>query len=420
ASLLRTTVSLLVTLLGSRTMEMRDVVIAGYLRTAQSRSRPQEPARDWFGKMRSDDLLALLLPALLERTGVAPDDVDDFIVGCAQAVSEQFTIGGRGPLILANLSRRTSAKCIDQQCGSAIAAMQMGFMEIAMGYADTVLCGGMEHMTRVPMGGDGAVDLNLRFFMDPKLGRWDMVNSMNMGMTAEKLADVGNIGRQAMDEWGVRSHQRAFAAQEAGYFRDEILPVEAPQADGSTLVVDTDQAVRGDTSLEGMAGLRTPFRKEGRITPGNASPLNAGAVSLLLMSKEQAAARGIRPLATIRSIGFAGVEPNLMGAGPVPSSLRALESAGLAAADIDFWEINEAFSVVVLYAIQELGIDPAKVNVKGGGIAIGHPLGASGGRLVGTLARILEQENGRFGCATMCCGGGQGVAMIIERENYEG
>ncbi len=166
-----------------------------------------------------------------------------------------------------------------------------------------------------------------------------------------------------------------------------------------------------------MAGLRTPFRKNGRVTPGNASPLNAGAASLLLMSKEKAEKAGVTPLATIRSIGFSGVEPNIMGCGPVPSSKHALESAGLEVQDIDFWEINEAFAVVALYAIQELGIDPEKVNVKGGGIAIGHPLGASGGRLVGTLARILHEEGGRYGCATMCCGGGQGVAMIIEREN---
>lgn len=396
---------------------MREVVIAGYLRTAQSRSRPQDPARDWFGKMRSDDMLARLLPAVLEQAGVEADEVDDFIVGCAQAVSEQFTIGGRGPLILANLSKRTAAKCIDQQCGSAMAAMQTAYMEIAMGYADTVLTGGMEHMTRVPMGGDGAIDTNLRFYMDPSLMRWDMQNSMNMGVTAEKLADIGGIDRPAMDEWGVRSHQRAAAAQESGFFKGEILPIEVRQGDGSKMVVDKDQAIRPDTTLEGMQGLRTPFRKDGRITPGTSSPLNAGATSVLLMSKEGAEKKGIKPLATVRSMGFAGVEPNIMGAGPVPSTKRALDAAGLTAADIDFWEINEAFAVVALYAIQELGIDPEKVNVRGGGIAIGHPLGASGGRLVGTLARILNEENGRYGCATMCVGGGQGVAMIIEREN---
>lgn len=396
---------------------MRDVVIAGYLRTAHSRSRPQDPSRDWFAKVRSDDMLAQLLSKLLERTGVAPAEVDDLIVGCAQAVSEQFTIGGRSLLLLANLDQRTPAKLIDQQCGSTIAALQTGFLEIAAGYADVVLCGGMEHMTRVPIGGDGAIDTNLRFYMDPALAHWDMRTSMNMGLTAEKLADLGDIDRQAMDEWGVRSHQLAAAAQEAGFFKGEILPIDAPQADGTTMTVDADQSIRAETTMEAMQGLRPAFRKDGRITPGNASPLNAGATSLLLMSREAAEAKGIKPLASVRSIGFAGVDPTIMGAGPVPSTKRALEHAGLEVDQIDYWEINEAFAVVALYAIQELGLDPDTVNVHGGGIAIGHPLGASGGRIVGTLCRILEEKQARYGCATMCCGGGQGVAMIVEREN---
>lgn len=395
---------------------MREVVIAQYLRTAHSRSRPQDPSRDWFAKIRSDDLLAKLLPELVERAGLVPDEIDDFIVGCAQAVSEQFSIGGRTPLLLANMSQRTSAKLIDQQCGSAMAGVHNAYMEIAMGYADAVICGGMEHMTRVGMGGDGAIDANLRLYTDPKLAHWDMMTSMNMGQTAEKLADLGSIDRQAMDEWGVRSHQRAHMAQESGFFAGEILPIEVRQWDGSRKTVDRDQAIRADTSMEGMAGLRTPFRKDGRVTPGNASPLNAGATALLLMSREKAESKGIKPLASIRSIGSAGVEPNVMGRGPVPATEKALQHAGLAAQDIDYWEINEAFAVVVLYAIQQLGIDPEKVNVKGGGIAIGHPLGASGGRLIGTLSRIMESENAKLGCATMCCGGGQGITTIIERE----
>ena len=396
---------------------MRDVVIAQYVRSAQSRCRPRDPGRDWFFKIRSDDLLSRLLVEVLERAGVAAEEVDDLVVGCAQAVLEQFTIGGRTPLLLANLNQRTGARCIDQQCGSAVAAMQMAFMEIAMGYADVVLCGGMEHMTRVPMGGNGAIETNLRFFTDPTMRHWDMMTATNMGQTAEKLAEVSGVSREEMDQWGVRSHQRAYQAQRDGFFDGEILPIEVRQADGSEMVVDKDQAVRSDASMEGMAGLRTPFKKEGCITPGNASPLSAGATCLLLMAKETAEAKGIRPMATIRSIGFAGVEPRIMGKGPVPATRHALKNAGLDAGEIDLWEINEAFAVVVLYAIQELGIDPEKVNVKGGGIAIGHPLGASGGRLVGTLARILDERKGRYGCATMCCGGGQGVSMIIEREN---
>ena len=396
---------------------MRDVVVVGYLRTAQSRSRVKDLERDWFFKIRSDDLLAKLWPELLERTGVQADEIDDCLVGCAQGVSEQYTVGGRSPLLLANLNKRTPAKFVDQQCGSAMAGIHIGFMEIAMGYADTVLCGGMEHMTRVAMGGNGAIDFNLRFFSDPSLRHWDMFSAMNMGVTAEILAEAGNLTREEMDEWGVRSHQLAYKAQQDGFFADEILPLDVRQADGTTMTVDQDQSIRSDASMEEMAELKAPFKRNGRISIGSSSPLNAGATSLLLMSRELAGEKGLKPLATIRTIGFAGVKPNVMGKGVAPATQRALDSIGLSVEDIDFWEINEAFAAVVLYAINELGIDPDKVNVKGGGIAIGHPLGATGIRLVGTLARILEAENARYGCATMCCGGGQGVATIIERGN---
>jgi acetyl-CoA C-acetyltransferase len=380
---------------------MRDVVIASYVRSAQSRCRPNDPGRDWLFKMRTDDLLAELLPEATRRAGMEPADVDDFIVGVAQAVGENFTLGGRGPHLLANMDKRTSCKHIDEQCGSTLAALQMGFMEIAQGFADVVICGGMEHMGRIPMGGDGKVDF---------------MTAMNMGLTAENVAAMG-FSREEMDAWGVRSHQLAHKAQQEGFFDDEIMPIDVPQADGSIKTVDTDQAVRSDASEEGMAALRPAFKKNGTIHPGNASPLNAGANALVLTTREIAEARGIEPLATIRSIGFAGVEPNVMGIGPVPASQRALDAIGLSASDIDYWEVNEAFAVVALYTIREFGLDPDRVNVKGGGIAIGHPLGATGGRLVGTLARILKEKGGRYGCATMCCGGGQGVAMIIENES---
>ena len=394
---------------------MRDVVIASYVRSAQSRCRPNDPGRDWLFKIRGDDLLAKLLPEAIDRAGLEAGDVDDFIVGCAQGVGENFSIGGRVPTLLANLDKRTSSKQVDEQCGSTMAALQIGFMEIAQGFADVVMCGGMEHMGRIPMGGDGKIDLNLRLFSDPSLLHWDFMTAMNMGMTAEKLAAMG-YQREDMDAWGARSHQLAYKAQQDGFFDGEILPVDVAQADGSVMTVDTDQAVRPDATAEDMAKLRPVFKKNGTIHAGNASPLNAGASALVLMDRETAKTKGVKPLAKIVSIGFAGVEPNIMGTGPVPSTLRALKAAGLEASDIDYWEINEAFAVVALYAIKELGIDPEKVNVKGGGIAIGHPLGATGGRLVGTLARILKQEGGRYGCATMCVGGGQGVAMIIENE----
>lgn len=399
---------------------MRDVVIAGYLRTAQSRSRPADPARDWFGKIRSEELLARLLPELIKRTGIEAEEIDDFIVGCSKGVSEQWTYGGRLPLFLANLPETIAAKFVDQQCGSAMAGIHIAFMEIAMGFADTVLVGGMEHLTRVPMGGalleKGIVDVNPRLFQDPAYAHWDMAHAINMGLTAEKLFSQTTFTKEDMDRWGARSHQLASRAYQEGFFKDEILPIEAEQADGTSLIVDRDQAVRDNATLEGMKDLKPAFKPDGVITAGNSSPLNAGATSMILISKEAAEKKGIRPLATIRSIGFAGVDPTIMGVGPIPASRKALEKAGLEVSDIDYWEINEAFCIVTLSCMRELGIDPDRVNVMGGGTAIGHPLGATGIRLVGTLARILQVKGGRYGLANACVGGGQGVATIIERE----
>jgi len=400
---------------------MREVVIAGYLRTAQSRSRPRDPARDWFCKMRGDELLAKLLPELIKGSGIEPKEVDDFIVGCATAVGEQWSYGGRFPIFQANLPETLPAKFIDQQCGSAMACIHVGFMEIAQGFADIVLTGGYEHMTRIPMGGytvdRGLIAPNMTLFADPAHLHWDMLTVLNMGLTAEKLFCQTDFTKEEMDRWGVRSHDLAAKAQAEGFFESEIMPIEAVQDDGTVITVDKDQAVRQDATLEGMADLKPAFKKDGVITPGNSSPLNAAASSMLLMSKDTAQKKGIKPLATIRSIGFAGVDPTIMGAGPVPASRMALDKAGLKASDIDFWEINEAFCIVALNCIKELGIDPDRVNVMGGATAIGHPLGATGIRLTGTLGRILQQKGGRYGCANACVGGGQGVATVIERED---
>jgi len=399
---------------------MREVVIAGYLRTAQSRSRPNDPPRDWFHKVRSDDLLAKLLPEVIKRTGIKAEEIEDFIVGSATGVNEQWSYGGRFPIFLANLPQTIAAKFVDQQCGSAMAGIHVGFMEIAMGFADIVMIGGMEHMTRVPIGGPllekGAIAPNMRLFTDPVYKHWDMMTTMNMGFTAEKLFAQSGLTKEDMDRWGVRSHQLAAKAQKEGFFKDEILPIEADQADGKMMVVDKDQAVRADTTMEGMKDLKPAYKPDGAVTAGTSSPLNAAATSMILMSKETAKKKGIQPMAVIRSIGFAGVDPTIMGAGPVPASRKALEKAGLQVKDIDYWEINEAFAIVVLNCAKELGIDPDRVNVMGGGLAIGHPLGATGIRLVGTLARILNAKGGRYGLANACVGGGQGVATIIERE----
>jgi acetyl-CoA C-acetyltransferase len=356
---------------------------------------------------------------VINRTGIRAEEIDDFIVGSAYGVTEQWSYGGRFPIFLANLPVKIPAKFVDQQCGSGMACIHFGFLEIASGFADIVMVGGMEHMTRVPMGAmaeKGHISINKRFFTEPIYKHWDMMTSTNMGLTAEKLFTQQGFTKEDLDRWGTHSHQLASKAYKEGFFKDEILPLQAEQADGKMLIVDRDQAVRDDATLEGMKDLKPAFKPDGVITAGNSSPLNAAAASMILMSKETARKKGIQPMATLRSMGFAGVDPTIMGVGPVPASRMALEKAGLQARDIDYWEINEAFAIVALNCIKELGIDPDRVNVMGGGTAIGHALGATGVRLVGTLARILKAKGGRYGLANACVGGGQGVATIIERE----
>lgn len=402
---------------------MKEAVIAGYLRTGWSRSRAGDPSRDWLGHLSTQDLFSRLLPETIRRTGISSEEIDDFIVGSALGVSENYTMGGRNPLFAADLSEKIAAKFVDQQCGSSMAAIHIGAMEIQTGNAEIVMVGGMEHLTRVPMGvtlvQKGAIAPYMPFFMDKKYRHWEMGTATNMGLTAEKLTSMTNFTRKELDEWGVRSHNLAQKAREEGFFNGEIMPIDAFQTGGGMISMDRDQCVRDDLTPEDMIALKPAYTPDGVITAGNASPLNAGASAMIMMSKETARNKGIKPLATVRSIGFAGVDPTVMGIGPVPSSLKALKAAGLDAGDIDFWEINEAFSIVVLYAMRELGLDPGKINVMGGSLAIGHPLGATGIRIVGTLARILEKKSGRYGMATACCGGGQGVATLIERASYD-
>lgn len=254
---------------------MREVVIAGYLRTAQSRARPRDPEKDCFSGLRGDELLAAVLPPLLEQARVHPHEVEDFLVGCSFGVSENWTYGGRLPLFLANLSEKTPAKSLDQQCGSSMAGLHMGFMEIATGFADVVLVGGMEHMTRVPMGPtlfeNGTISVNPRLYKEAQYAHWDMNTAMFMGLTAEKLFSRCNFTREDLDRWALRSHQLAAKAQEDGYFSGEILPLNAPREHGTELV-DRDQAVRPETTLESLASLKPVFKEGGAITAGNSSP----------------------------------------------------------------------------------------------------------------------------------------------------
>ena len=399
---------------------MEEVVIVSYLRTPFSRSRPREPERDVFNSLRMDDMAGRLVKEMIQRTKINPEEIGDVITGTAMPLLEQWLYGGKGINFLARLPFSVPAQGIDRQCASSMSTVHQGAMEIMLGYSDIVISCGIEHMTHIPaLGGGGATQVpilpNPRFFTE-EYKDYDLMTAMNMGLTAEKLLSETTFTREDMDRWALKSHQMAAKAVEEGYFKEEILPIEAVQADGTKRVIDHDVSIRGDTSMEALAQLQPSFKPDGAITAGNSSPLNAGASAIMLMSKKKAQKYNLKPLAKIISMGWAGVDPTVMGKGPVPASRKALEHAGLEAKDIDFWEINEAFVIVALYAMKELGIDPNKVNVKGGATAIGHPLGASGTRLVGTCARILNVEGGKYGLANACIGGGQGAATILERE----
>jgi len=404
--------------------QLREAVIVDYLRSPFSRSRPREPERDVFNSLRMDRVAGMLIKEMLKRTKVKPEDVNHVLTGTAMPVGEQWTYGGRSIVFEADMPFNVAAEQFDKQCASTLATTNRGAMEIMLGYSDIVISVGIEHMTHIPMGiepGDPRAILRQpdpAFFSEERFKKYNFAVAMNMGLTAEKLFAESGFTREDMDRWALRSHQRAAKALQEGYFKGEILPIEVTLPDGKKQVIDYDVSIRPDTSMEGLAQLRPAYIPEGQITAGNASPLNAGATALMLMSKEKAKQYGLKPLATIVSMGWAGVDPSVMGKGPVPASRMALKHAGLDVKDIDFWEINEAFAIVTIYAIRELGIDPERVNIKGGAVAIGHPLGASGNRLIGTLARILNLEKGTYGVATACVGGGQGAATLLKRENY--
>ena len=405
-------------------VQTREAVIVDYLRSPFSRSRPREPERDVFNSERMDDVAAMLVKELITRTGIKPDDIDELIAGTAQPWGEQMMFGGRNIAFLAELPVGVAAQHVDRQCASSMSAVHTAAMEIALGYSDIVISCGIEHMTHVPMGGAGGGDPSLspvkpneKLFTDPRFQKYEFLTAMNMGLTAEKLLKHTSFTREDMDKWSLRSHQRATQALEEGFFKGEIMPVEVTLADGTKQVIDHDVSIRANTTMEALAQLNPAYLPDGQVTAGNSSPLNAGATAMILMSKEKAAAYNLKTMATIVSLGWAGVDPSMMGLGPIPASRKALKHAGLEVDDIDFWEINEAFAIVTLNAIKELGIDPEKVNVKGGAVALGHPLGATGTRLVGTLARILNIEGGTYGLATPCVGGGQGVATIIKKES---
>jgi acetyl-CoA C-acetyltransferase len=394
---------------------MREVVIVDYLRTPFSRSRPNAPERDKLNDFRMDVLAGRLIKTMIDRKGINPKEIGDVLVGAAFMVMEQWLYGGRGIVALAELPETVSAQGIDRQCGSSMNTIHTGAMQIMTGYSDIVVSAGLEHMTHIPMAGNPHIDPPTFLASEDKYEKYDFGTGFVMGLTAEKLfkqaAEKFGVTREDIDQYSLESHEFAAKAQDEGFFKDELLPIELPDGE----IFDIDASVRRGGSMEAMAGLMPAFDFDGVITPGNSSPLNAGATAMVLMSKEKAKEYGLEPLATIKSMGWAAVNPGIMGAGPVPASKKALKMAGLEVKDIDFWEINEAFAIVAYNCIKELGLDRNKVNVKGGAIALGHPLGATGTRLVGTLARILNWEDGQYGLANACIGGGQGIATIIEK-----
>jgi acetyl-CoA acetyltransferase family protein len=404
--------------------ELEEVVIVDFLRTAMSRSRLKDPERDVFNNYRADDLLGLVLKELVKRQKFDAKEIDEIITGTAYPVFENWLYGGRNPVFLANLPETIPAMAIDRQCASSMASVHVASMEIMTGNSNIAIAGGFEHMTHIPMINEH-IKLNKKLQdpttkkSGPDYAHYDLDTGFSMIQTAQKLWEQNpQITRKQMDEWSLGSHVKAAKARDDGFFDGEILPVEGNNPDGSNVLIKYDQSIRDGAKLEDMEKLpivSKKITKDPQITAGNSSPLNAGAGACVLMSRKKANELGIKPLAKIKAISWAAVSPGVMGKGPVPASRKALAKAGLKADDIDFWEINEAFAIVPLYAMQELKIDPARVNVKGGGIALGHALGLTGVRLVCTLARILQQTGKKYGLATPCVGGGQGTATIVER-----
>jgi acetyl-CoA acetyltransferase family protein len=400
--------------MSSESNNMKDVYVVDYLRVPFSRSRPNEPEKDVYNSIRMDQALSQLITTLLSRNKVNAEEIGDVITGCALQVDENWLYGGRHPVLLANLPVQVPSMAIDRACASSMNAVAIGVMEIMTGNSDVVLAGGMEHMTHVPMSNNPHISPNIRLLTRPEYMKYQMNIGYVMGLTAEKLASEAGIKREEMDVYSLESHKRATSSTDSGWLKKELMPMNV-EYQGKEVVVDTDQSIRRDTSLEQLSKLPPAFKQDGIITAGNSSPLNAGASMVMLMSGEKVKEYGLKPLAKIVSMGWAGVEPSVMGKGPVPASRKALQRAKLSVDKIDYWEINEAFAVVVLYAMRELGIDRSIVNVNGGAIAIGHPLGASGARLVGTLSRQLADSNKEYGMATLCVGGGQGFAVLLQR-----
>lgn len=392
---------------------MREVVIVSAARTAVG---------SFGGSLSKKTAVGLGADAAKEairRAGVAPEEIQETLVGNILSAGQGQNVA-RQVSIHAGVPETTPAMTVNKLCGSGLRTVTMAAQFIALGDADVILAGGTESMTNAPyllprarygyrMGHGEVVDSMIQD------GLWDVFNDYHMGVTAENVAERWSISRQDQDAFAAQSQQRAEKAQKNNRFADEIVPVSIPQRKGDPMVVDTDEFPRHGTTAEKLAKLRPAFKKGGSVTPGNASGINDGAAMLVVMAAEKAKELGLKPLVTIQSYGHAALDPKIMGYGPVPATRQALERAGMKASDIDLVELNEAFAAQSLAVVRDLELEPNKVNVNGGAIALGHPIGASGARILTTLIYEMEKTQAQTGLASLCIGGGQGAALIVKR-----
>ncbi len=384
---------------------MKSAVIVDCVRTPIGRSHKDKGV---FREVRSDDLAVEVIRALVERTGIDPAEIEDVVLGNTQQQAEQGFNVARNVGLMAGLALETGGTTVNRLCGSSLQALSQATHAIMAGFEDVQIVGGLEHMQHIAMDQD--LDINPKMFSRTSKG------AVHMGITAEFLAKANGISREQQDTFAMHSHHKAAAAQAAGQFKAEMIPVWGRDEAGQRALIAADQCVRPDCTLETLAGLKPAFMPGlGTVTAGNSSPLNDGAAAMLVMSEERAKSLGLKPLVRVLGTAVVGVEPSVMGTGPVPATQKALKRAGLTLKDIDLIELNEAFAAQSLACIQMLRLDEAKVNVRGGAIAIGHPLGASGARIATTLIHAMIDRGARLGLATMCIGVGQGIATVFER-----
>lgn len=384
---------------------MSPAVVVDCVRTPIGRAHPE---KGFFRDVRSDDLAVACIEALVKRSGIDPAEIEDVILGNTQQTKEQGLNVARNVALMAGLNVETAGATINRLCGSSLQALNQASHAIVAGGENVQIVGGLEHMQHIPM--DFGLDLN------PKMFKRTSKGALMMGVTAEFLAQTQGISRDEQDAFALRSHQLAHASHESGKFDKEIVPVYGRDEEGERFLVKRDQCIRYAENTDALAKLNPAFMPNiGTVTAGNSSPLNDGAAAMLVMSEAKAKELGLQPMVRVIATAVAGVEPSVMGTGPVPATQKALKRAGMKLDDIDLIELNEAFAAQALACMRMLKLDPEKVNVRGGSIAIGHPLGASGARIATTLIHAMIDRQARFGLATMCIGAGQGIATIFER-----